>query len=66
MSPRPLCRTCGKPIAKRVTFVYFGAKENADGGKALSGVCGSLARKGLVGSDGECIWLTAEGFEATC
>ena len=37
-------------------------------GLELSGVCGSLARKGFVGThkdrDGETIWLTEEGFAA--
>ena len=33
-------------------------------GKSLSGVCGSLAQKGFIGSDGECTWLTETGWNA--
>ena len=32
-------------------------------GKAFSGVVASLAKKGLIGTDGECISLTAVGEE---
>lgn len=33
-------------------------------GKALSGICGSLATKGFTRSDSECIRLTEAGWDA--
>ncbi len=33
-------------------------------GKSLSGVCGSLAQKGMIGTNDECIWLTKAGYDA--
>jgi len=35
------------------------------GSKAFSGVCSSLSRKGLIGSDADTIWLTSEGIAET-
>ena len=32
-------------------------------GKALSGVCASLAKKGLIETDGDCVCITEKGVE---
>lgn len=32
-------------------------------GKKLSAICSTLVQAGLIGSDGECVWLNKAGYD---
>lgn len=58
----------GMPEAERVGSengaVWVDCLWGFEGKAKFGGVMASLTKKGLAGTDGECAWLTAEGYAA--
>ncbi|MCK4260819.1 MAG: hypothetical protein KAX49_17715 [Halanaerobiales bacterium] len=53
----------GKATVNQPVWV-FSVSYDVGETKIFSDVMSSLIKKGLAGTDGDCCWVTAEGFEA--